>query len=68
MLAHSSRTSRSGGSSGFPVSAVSVVRVRDDLLDERREERLEAALLVCGRAEVRGVRAAVEQSVGAEFG
>ena len=44
------------------------IHVRDDLLDERREERPEAALLVGGCAEVCGMRAAVEQSVGAEIG
>ncbi len=52
MLAHSSRTSRSGGSSGLPVSVRALVGGGDDLLDERREERLQAALLVRGRAEV----------------
>ena len=40
----------------------------DDLLDERCEERLQAALLVSGSAEVGGVAAAVEEALGAELG
>ena len=38
-----------------------VVSVRDDLLNERREQRLKAALLVCRSAEVRGVPTPVEK-------
>ena len=68
MLAHSSSTSSSGGSSGLPGLRRAVVGVGDDLLDERGEQRLEAALLVGRRAEVGGVPAAVEEPVGAEFG
>ena len=68
MFAHSSSTSRSGGSSGFPVSVARSYARGDDLLDERREQRLEAALLVRGRAEVGRVAAAVEEALGAQFG
>ena len=68
MLAHSSSTRSSGGSSGFPVSRRAVVGVGDDLLYESGEQRLEAALLVSRRAEVGGVPAAVKEPVGAEFG
>ena len=41
-----------------------VVGARDDLLDEGREQRLEAALLVRRSAEVGGVAAAVEKPLG----
>ena len=68
MFAHSSRTSRSGGSSGLPGLGRAVVGAGDDLLNERREERLQPALLVRRRAEVRRVVAAVEEPLGSEVG
>src|SRR6266508_804134 len=39
-----------------------LVGTGDDLLDKRREEWLEAALLVRGRAEIGGVTTAVEEA------
>ena len=60
MFAASSRTMSSGGSMAEPLSRGAVVRLLDDRLEQRDEDRAQAPLLSDRRAEVEGA-AAVEQ-------